>query len=177
MDKIIKSEGYHATRTENANKILKEKHFEPSTKENEWLGTGVYFFKYLGHAYWWASVGVNRKKETSILKATLEYNNSQLLDLDDPDRLSQLEAIVKAAVKRLNDSNKNVAAMQHKSVELSKKWNFACNLIRSIDSDIGIITYTFPTKDNKQYSGFQTTQKQICVSKDLIITAIEEVEV
>ena len=55
----------------------------------------------------------------------------------------------------------------------AKKWCFACNLIKSLDTRLGIITYTFPRGKKFQYSGFSSNQRQACVSDHSIISEIK----
>lgn len=174
MSKIC-TKGYHGTIQENANKILSEKRFHESNRENDWLGRGVYFFAYLYHAKWWITHSRFQGKETSILQAALEYDKEQLLDLDDPENIAVMEELVKNAVEKGANTSNSVSA-DVLSVEKSKRWCFACNLYKHLFPEVGIIKYTFSPNKNrtKQYSGFGENQQQMCVSRPEIIRSIEE---
>lgn len=165
--------GYHGTTQENANRIVSEQAFQDSVKDNEWLGHGVYFFAYLGHAKWWVGAWRYRGMETSILKAALEFTDEQLLDLDDPEQFMLAEDVVKEAIRVASDSGDLQYGANLEKMEESKKWNFVCNTIRSICPEIGIIIYTFPTKPRFYVIGYQQTQRQICVSDHSIIKEVE----
>lgn len=166
--------GYHGTTLSNAENILSENRFVPSNKKNEWLGTGVYFFAYLGHAKWWIEASRYKEKETCILKAGLEYSDEQLLDLDDPEVLSEVEEVIKTAIGITNKRGAYKGAVDVDGNQ-HMKWNFVCNLYRQINTDIGITMYTFPTKKMFDFIGYKQTQRQICVSDPSIIKSIERV--
>ena len=67
----IRNTGYHGTTRTNAEKILQEQRFINSTKANEWLGDGVYFFAYRSDAEWWVKANRYKNQKTEILKAEL----------------------------------------------------------------------------------------------------------
>lgn len=161
--------GYHGTTQLNAEQILKSNIFIESRKNNEWLGTGVYFFQYKNHAQWWISHNRFKGKDTRILKAKLEFEDSQLLDLDDPKKLEDLEAIVKHMVDIANSAGDDTSA----KFTDQQKWCFACNAYRALNPEIGIIIYTFHTSKLYKNSNFKENQRQICVSHSPIITKIE----
>ncbi len=170
--------GYHGTTQEAAEHIIAEHNFIDSNKNNEWLGSGVYFFEYRLHAEWWISVGRLKWQETSILKAELNYTKDQELDLDDPAQLNELDRIVQEYVKLLcgKKDGKKIAAKLLGNTS-PEKWAFACNTVRKLQPNIGIILYTFPTNPNLKLgvSGFRQTQRQMCVSNHAIIGTIQSV--
>ena len=45
--------GYHGTNQEYGNQIIREQKMHASTREDEWLGKGVYFFWDKNDAIWW----------------------------------------------------------------------------------------------------------------------------
>lgn len=167
--------GYHGTTKENADKIIVEQAFQDSVKDNEWLGHGVYFFAYLGHAKWWVRAPRYHGIETSIVKAALEFTDEQLLDLDDPEQFLLVEDVIKEATRIATESGDLCYGADLEKMDESKKWNFVCNTIRNICPEIGIIIYTFPTKPRFYVIGYQQTQRQICVSDHSIIKEVEVV--
>lgn len=162
--------GYHGTTQENANKILEEKHFKESTKDNEWLGRGVYFFAFRDSAAWWIQADRYRNQDTAILKVILKYNDEHFLELDDPAQLRQFNKIVKDITSR----SKGVKNLYLKQKKNAKVWCFACNLIKQIEPDIGMIAYTFQHKDYYPDIRLCSNHRQICVSKHEIITDIQQ---
>lgn len=163
---------YHGTTESNAAKILATKHFKPSTKRNEWLGAGVYFFAYKRHAQWWTEANRYAGKNTCILAATLAYTEEQLLDLDDPNQLEGLNTIVEQTVKKMNESHSGVS-VDFSQLTKQEKWNFSCNLVRKIHPKIGIIIYTFTPNYPPGIAGYRQNQRQICVSHEAIIQGIQ----
>ena len=86
--------GYHGTTLSAAESILKDGYFKHSTRNNDWLGTGAYFFSYEDHAKQWIKHRRFRGKKTQILKATLGYTSEQMLDLDNPETRRQINHVV-----------------------------------------------------------------------------------
>ena len=64
---LVEKTGYHGTTEDHARSILKEKQFITSTKDTEWLGRGVYFFKHARHAEFWAKAECRKSKNILIL--------------------------------------------------------------------------------------------------------------
>lgn len=158
---------YHGTSAAAAESIRKEQHFRESREEYEWLGWGAYFFEYERHAWRWIE---NQKLHPGeVLAVQLEYNDRELLDLDDP---AQLDA-VNREMERMNRVLKNrISVEPGEKHEKRKRWCFSCNMYRKLHPEIGIISYTFPQKRRPGQSGFAYNERQICVSKDEIITEI-----
>lgn len=167
--------GYHGTSQDIAKNILSKQDFVDSNRDNEWLGKGVYFFAYPAHARWWVTHNRYRDVPTEVLRASLTFSDNQLLDLDDPDTLNEVNAIVEAFVRRANETPK--IAVDFSAMKPANKWNFACNLVRGLKPQIGIISYTFCSNSRRGYAGYPETQKQYCVSDHSIIGQIEIAQV
>ena len=176
---LVEKTGYHGTTEDHARSILKEKQFITSTKDTEWLGRGVYFFKHARHAEFWAKAECRKSKnigqQPKVLKASLKCDESQVFDLDNPANLYSMNDFLKQYFKR-------VGATRHvdfDKITNEQKWCLSCNLYRYFHTDIAITIYTFVSLTAKEgYSGFRTTQTQLCVSdhKKEIIKTIEEWE-
>lgn len=169
----IKNIGYHGTTQANAEKILQEQRFINSTKNNEWLGDGVYFFAYQNDAEWWIKANRFKNQKTEILKADLEYTDKQLLDLDDREQLDRVETILLYFIKENNFEFNNGVDLSSESWDKQICW--ACNLIKKISPEIGIIIYTFLGKKHYKYLPVSATQRQICVSDHSIIRNISRI--
>lgn len=72
--------GFHGTTVENAENILKEKKFRPSTKLDEWLGKGIYFFAYPEDAEWWCKT-YRRLGDSSSAILQVEIKVESVIDL------------------------------------------------------------------------------------------------
>ncbi len=158
-----KMTAYHGTSAAAAASIRKEQHFRESEADNEWLGSGVYFFRYKGHARAWT------KGKGDVLTATLEYDDQELLDLDDPDQREALNRIMAGLNQRLLDQ---ITIKPGERNEDARFWCFSCNMYRVVHPEIGIISYTFPRRNPPGASKFPSNARQICVSRHEIITSI-----
>lgn len=171
----IKIKGYHGTKSSSAEVISTQQRFIPSSKDTEWLGGGVYFFAYKRHAEEWAQREAGKPKNVGehavVLSANLKYEESQLLDLDDPEQLDQVnELLRKTAAVTSGISGSPKADMR--AVERHRRWCLACNLYRRLNRNIKVTSYTFFQKNGKD--GFPYTQRQICVSDPNIISSIKK---
>ena len=77
--------GYHGATAGCGIKIVSEQRFLPSTKPEEWLGIGVYFFEdSVGHAFNWC-IKAREYVEYCVLKAIIICENDRVLDLTKPE--------------------------------------------------------------------------------------------
>jgi hypothetical protein len=158
--------GYHGTSAAAADCIRREQHFRESTNDDEWLGSGVYFFFYRRHAENWI---IRRKlKQGTVLTVQLQYDDDAMLDLDDPNQMQSLNHEMESLNKLINDS---ISVQWPEKDALHKRWCFGCNLYRQLHPEIGIISYTFPQKKTG-VSNFHFNERQLCVSQSEIIADI-----
>lgn len=163
--------GYHTTTISDAKSILSRHIFIDSNGPKEWLGKGFYFFAYLYDAKQWRTK--NKRligKETCILAADLMYNKEQLLDLDNPEDLETLEAVLRITAER-NSRAKRPISIENNKASWERRICAACNLARIFYPIIGIIIYTFSNKQSTEFqdSYFVQRQRQMCVSEHSII--------
>ena len=163
--------GYHGTTKNHAEAILRCGRFYDSTKDNEWLGHGVYFFEHKGYAVEWTKQDRFKYEIGHVLAADLIFDEIQLLDLDDPYDYAILEDVINKLLERYNNEGKSIVIKEKGLAEKSKQWCFACNAIRKLQPNIGIIIYTFQMYRPTDYARgfFQKNQRQICVSDHRII--------
>lgn len=164
----VNTTAYHGTTKCSAQDIIKTQKFKHSQKDSEWLGSGVYFFAYKYPAFQWAlNMAANKKTTPAVLSVDLQYDCTNLLDLDDQQTLRQFNYFIKKCLKR----GDKLIQIDFDTLEKHKKWCFCCNLYRRFYPEIRVISYTFSGYTNET-TLFQTNQKQICVSDDTIITSI-----
>lgn len=164
---IIKETVYHGTTSERAQSIL-QKGFIPSSKNVEWLGHGVYFFKYREDAKWWAKdqtkLQRNEGQSAVVIEAPLAYRMEQLLDLDDR---AQLQSFAQFWDDCLQSTEKTKLIRADFNKQRKRVWCAACNLYREAHPDIIIIKYTFHWNSGAYI--YFPNQQQLCVSDDKII--------
>lgn len=92
--------GYHGAALSNKNNIL-ENGFESNERSDHWLGQGIYFYDDEDLAKWWAETKYLKKYNTSIcvIKAEIQAELSQVLNLDKPKGIDYLFAKIKILTK------------------------------------------------------------------------------
>lgn len=169
-EKIIEIVCYHGTTTENMIKIKSNHHFIESTKDTEWLGKGIYFFHEKKDAHWWTTHSRFKGQQTSVLTCTLQVEKYEILDLDDPKTLRNMQKRMYAVLKKSTDIGVKMAKME----EHERQCLF-CNLIQKLMPEISLRCFSFSTpfdSENPRDFGFSVKQKQYCVVKQNIIKSI-----
>lgn len=168
--------GYHGTIENKAKSILDTQRFYISNKPTEWLGTGSYFFQHPTHAEIWAKRESrkehNRGQKPVVLEVFLTCDESHIFDLDDPANLFALNDFMESFFENVGTER----FVNFQALKGPEKWCLCCNLYRKMHPDIAITKYTFADPKKQGFSGFRTTQTQLCVSKEKqnIITSIKE---
>lgn len=164
---------YHGTTKEAAENIVATQEIWDSQKNDEWLGTGAYFFSYLHHAHDW--IRKKYKSKGLVVKAELEFDEENLLDLNDPEQRI-IAAIEVGELYRI--AGREIRAdFPTERKELWRKWCFVCNAYRELHPEICVITYTFPQKTFSPVLGFYDNEQQWCVSDHDLIKSLELYEV
>ena len=165
----IKESVYHGTTDQRVKGILKSGFYE-SRKKTEWLGHGIYFFKYQADADWWAQLQIKRVENAGqnpvVLVTTISYTPDQLLDLDDWDQLKYFSEFFRKALK-IAEKEFSLEVMLRK--EEKKTWCAACNLFREAHPDIVVTAYTFQRFHDYNNLVYSPNQRQVCVSDRGII--------
>lgn len=168
--------GYHGTLETKAKIILSQQKFYHSKNDNEWLGEGVYFFKYKKHAIWWANKKSREEKdEPSLLCADLIFTEYQLLDLDNPDHLQHLKDFMSEYFRKFPDFDNT-----WEKYSPCQRWCISCNLYKALYNDIKVICRTFgqfTPKDHSNGNAFSENKIQYCITDDDIIQNIRKEEI
>ena len=165
------TKGYHGTIQPYADSILSSKKFEISSKPNEWLGYGVYFFLHYEEADWWAKGQASRLfSKKAILMAELEYKDENFLNLDLFQNARDVNRTFKQFLETLKAEGMVAPAFRSKGESRC----FAIELYKSKHPEVKVIAYTFdaPGKISPK-DVFIPRQLQYCVVDDSVIKSIE----
>ena len=88
----IEIKGYHGTTKSAANLIIKNSTFNKSSKVNEWLGHGVYFYELIEKAQWWSK----NKNEPVIIEAPISVQEDKLVNLDKPSEEDKFGSFIQS---------------------------------------------------------------------------------
>jgi hypothetical protein len=153
---IISLKGFHTTTSNNARKITFDNKFKPSTKTNEWLGEGIYFWLTYEDAMYWFEKSNTFINEMCIISVNLTLDENKILDLDIPDNMNILVEFVNTYTNEMLKISKK--SPKFKSIE--EKRCFYCNLYKRKYS-LDAIIFTFSQEYNSV--GFTVKRKQVCV--------------
>ncbi|HCW8851562.1 TPA: hypothetical protein OYK20_002598, partial [Staphylococcus aureus] len=92
----IEIKGYHGTTKSAANLIIKNSTFNKSSKVNEWLGHGVYFYELIEKAQWWSK----NKNEPVIIEAPISVQEDKLVNLDKPSEEDKFGSFIQSIEKQ-----------------------------------------------------------------------------
>ena len=79
-----------------ANLIIKNSTFNKSSKVNEWLGHGVYFYELIEKAQWWSK----NKNEPVIIEAPISVQEDKLVNLDKPSEEDKFGSFIQSIEKQ-----------------------------------------------------------------------------
>lgn len=172
---MIKLKAYHGTLKKNVNSI-KENGFIISTKNFEWLGTGIYFFADKEFAEQWAlQESLKRKgpnREPAVLSADLICNEEEFFDLDIEENMKRLVGTITTAVS-IKD-NRGRFVIQDKEANRILRC-MACNLFSKAEN-IKIYAYSFPALQfNVIGFPIPKPQRQYAVQDNSYILNVNEV--
>lgn len=116
MDDII-DEVYHGTDTQSANNIIKTQKFEKSKNEDDWLGTGIYFYDNKDNAILYnIRKYKNNKKEyptynelendRKIIVAQISYCIDDMVDFNDMNNIRKFLGLWKMFYETIKDNEK-----------------------------------------------------------------------
>lgn len=167
---MVNIKGFHGTLDEKANKILNSK-FIHSSKNSEWLGSGVYFFEKRKYAEWWAKLEAGKPQNQgnlpTVLSADIITEDEFFYDLDFRFNMNKMIEESRDLLEGL-EGNLNMNEAEIRCV--------ACNFFAKLYG-IKVFAYTFPSIA-RNVIGFPYTrkQRQICVNDDDCIKNIQKVQ-
>lgn len=168
--KKIAIKGFHATSQKNVNNIL-ENGFKINMKRcNEWLGYGIYLFKYNVDAQSWGKGTYYCNLNPKVIKCYVEVEKERYLDLDDPEKLNIYDKYYNNLLRYLSKENK---VIEFKNNKEAMCWGL--NIYKK-DNNIDLIKYTFTGTRTKRIMGYENNklgykynEVQMCVSRNDVI--------
>lgn len=165
--KKYKCTGYHGTDIKGAESILKSQTFIPSTKEEEWLGRGVYFFENDKRQAVDYITKAKRVQNYKIIKANLE--TSKLFDLIDTETMYGFCIVANAIKDRYKKLKTGKPRLLNNSVIIEIMYK-----TRPFDMVRGV--FPVPLRKEIARTNIAPYQIQVCVREKECITKIEEVD-
>lgn len=188
MDEETKIKCYHGTSKENQESIFIEGFRESKPKKGHWLGRGIYFYKNIYYAIEWNIINYIKKGDSykdftiksAIIKATLNFEKFQVLDLNDPIGYNHYLEIIKIIKEKFPEKIKKIE--KNGDIEIIR-------LLEELEEKTGkkyismfdVLIADYPkdiyNKGNKNIKGnfLPCIQKQICVKNNNVIEKIEAV--
>jgi hypothetical protein len=108
---------YHGTTADVAEQLVNGEPFRASNNDDDWFGTGVYFWEYAPkQAWWWAST-FKRKQHPAVVGSIIRLG--QCLDLLDPVNVATLKTFHDDTVNKWNVANMEIPknGNQHKKLD------------------------------------------------------------
>ena len=162
--------GFHATSQDNVNSIVEKGFIINKKRCNEWLGHGIYLFKYRLDAYTWGKGTYYCKPSPKLIKCYAEVEKAKYLDLDDPEKLYAYDQYYGKILKVLSKANKEI---KFKDKHEAMCWGL--NLYKK-DKNIDAIKYTFRnnrTRNSMEFKdsklGYEHNETQICITSNKVI--------
>lgn len=162
---------HHGTTSSSADGIYKMG-FKHSTKKNEWLGYGVYFFEKYSDAKWWSELEVKKPQNTNefpeVLTVDVSCPTESFFDLDCEKNMNILEKEMRAVFNSLGKNGCGDPIFE----DDAQLRCFCCNLYRKQHTNIKVMAFSFPTgKIVYNFLGFSTPiiRRQYCVNDNSVI--------
>lgn len=166
----IEITGFHATSQNNVNSIIKNGFIINKKRCDEWLGYGIYLFKYRHDAYTWGKETYYCRSNPKLIKCYAEIEREKYLDLDDPEKLYAYDEYYRKILKALSNASKEV---KFKNKHEAMCWGL--NFYKK-NNNIDVVKYTFKsnrTKNSMGYKnnelGYEYNEAQICITTNKVI--------
>ncbi|HUO08184.1 MAG TPA: hypothetical protein VM008_07795 [Phycisphaerae bacterium] len=116
---------YHGTSTETAERLVAGEAFDPSKNDDDWFGSGIYFWEYAPKQAWWWAEKFKKKKSPAVVGAIIRLGNC--LDLLDPENVRVLQAFQREMVAEWKNLGVAIPnnGNQHKKLDCAVLISFA----------------------------------------------------
>ncbi len=182
---------YHGTNKENADSILCTKKFNKSQNDDDWLGSGVYFYTRLDNAILYNIRKYKNKskkypeyieleKNKKILICEIEYDKNEVLDLNEIENLTKFLGMWKLFYDRIKKCEKFDKTSQKDGAVIDwllNETNYfnGCKIIKNIFRlDVRFNRKISNIFNKKTRMGYYIEQQFVCVIDDSCIKSINE---
>lgn len=109
--------GYHGTTAEAAERLVNGEPFKASDNDDDWFGTGIYFWEYAPKQAWWWAERLKRHRKPAVVGAIIRLGHC--FDLLDPANVAVLQGFYDKAIQRWTDRGVPVPrnGNQHKNLD------------------------------------------------------------
>lgn len=160
--------GFHGTSVEAADRLVAGEPFEPSDRDIDWFGKGVYFWEHAPKQAWRWAKEVRKHEHPAVVGAVIRLGNC--LDLLDPGNVSVLKEFKTAVVDKYFAANGLTAPENFKSQMRLDRAVFNLLYARSDETDSPIESARavfVPTAGKKRIWNrswiYDETHIQVCV--------------
>jgi len=167
---------YHGTDRKTAERLVRGNPFATSDSEDDWLGTGVYFWEHAPKRAWHWAQTVRAHKDATVVGAVIRLGNC--FDLCDPGNITLLQAFKDDLVAGSRDAGQPVPNNHRRHMKLDcAVFNYVYNqsLKGKAPIDSFRAVYVPTDKQKRIWKGswiYAETHVQICVRKASNILAV-----
>ena len=154
--------GYHGTTELNGRRILKEKQFNLSNGNKEWLGKGIYFYEKYIDAFNWT-------QGSMVLHSIIEVEDDQYIDIDTEEGKKTCRKIMKYIFEKYSDRI-NEKAQENQCQTMNFMWETSPRL--------RLIFASFSSEKSKYNMLIDVREKrrEFCVRSNEVIKSIQTIE-
>lgn len=191
-NKTVTFEAYHGTSIENSKQILKYNKYIKSNNEDDWLGSGIYFYTNLENSILYnirQYINNNKKyptynelkEQTTILINIIECKEDEIVDLNEFENLQKFLGLWKMFYDRIKNEN-SYKKLKSKLVDgyiinwlcANTDYFKGCKIFKnSFNLDLRFRRNISIIFNNKTRIGYNIHQIFLCVVDDSCIKSIK----
>ncbi len=161
--------GYHGTTASAADSIISTNEFRPSTKDTEWLGDGIYFYREFVDAYNWRKDPDSPPSDT-IIHAIIDVDDDAYLDLDSSEGHLLFKLISRYILAQLNASARPTKYAQKNQYAVAK-------MIWELSPELQVLSASLPSEHTglPTMMDMRTKRKEFCVRDNCSIIYMNKI--
>lgn len=164
--------GYHGTTQAIAERLVDGEPFKASANDDDWLGTGIYFWEYAPRQAWWWARKFKRHQSPAVVGAMIGLG--RCFDLLDPANVRLLRGLHNAMIEEWRQQGAVIPqnGNQHKNLDCA-----ILNSYSSVDPSIDSIRAVYVPTESKKRAWprswiYEEAHIQICVRSPKNILAV-----
>ncbi|HEX8524587.1 MAG TPA: hypothetical protein VF669_20190 [Tepidisphaeraceae bacterium] len=167
---------FHGTDRDTADALVAGTPFEASDTEDEWLGTGIYFWEHAPKQAWKWATDIRKYAPPAVVGAVIRLGNC--FDMCDPGNITLLRAYKQDMVDGLGDAGEPVPENHRRHMKLDcAAFNYVYNQSVAVGRQIDSFRAVYVPADNKKriWRGswiYAETHVQICLRNAQNILAV-----